>query len=90
MLLCPAADLDDVALVKRALLLAAAYALHCKHRRLGLLGPPETYRAALRQAVREAARGHAGATNILTGIWSRSSQAASSTPLPSTSSGACP
>ena len=72
MLLAATPSLDDATLSRRALLLTAAYALHCRHRRAGQLGSAECCKAALRQAVHEAARGHVRATRTLTGLWARS------------------
>jgi hypothetical protein len=59
---------DDV-LVRRALLLAAAYRLHCRVRRLTAFGDEELLQWALDQAVKEAAFGHAGVLRALDGVW---------------------
>ena len=69
LLLDPGANLDDCTLVCRALLLAAAYKLHCTHRRKGFLGSEEDIRRALNQAVKEAARGHLVATRVVDQRW---------------------
>jgi hypothetical protein len=62
-------ELPDDQLVLRALLLTAAYRLHCTLR----LRPPfcedEVLRRALDQATKEAAMGHTKATAILDGVW---------------------
>ena len=78
LLLLPRNSLDDVALTLRALLVAAAYSLHCKCRRTGALGNEEVVRRALEQAVKEAALGHPSATRCLDTRWipSRLSDAA--------------
>lgn len=70
MLLEPASRLPDDVLARRALLLAAAYALHCHHRRRqGPLGAPAEVARALEQAAKEAARGHRRATACLDSRW---------------------
>jgi len=71
MLLEPRSRLDDGTLVRRALLLAAAYRIHCGHRRAGPFVDVEVLRRALDQAVKEAAVGHAGATRVLDATWLR-------------------
>ena len=69
MLLDSPSELPDDQLVLRALLLTAAYRLHCTLR----LRPPfcedEVLRRALDQATKEAAMGHTKATAILDGVW---------------------
>ncbi len=52
LLLDPASSMDDGTLCCRALLLAAAYGLHCSHRRKGFFGSEEETRRALSQAVK--------------------------------------
>ena len=70
MLLEPAAALDDESLTRRALLLAAAYWLHCMRRRgPAPLGTPEEVPRALEQAVKMAARGQSRATASLDRRW---------------------
>ena len=70
MLLEPAADLPDESLTRRALLVAAAYQLHCTHRcRCAPLGTPLEVPRALEQAVKTAARGHQRATSCLDRRW---------------------
>ena len=69
MLLDCRARLSDTVLVRRALLLAAAYRLHCCLRRQPPFRDEEVLRRALAQAVREAAVGHAGAMQSLDTIW---------------------
>ena len=61
----------DDALTLRALLLAAAYQLHCSNRRGQPLTDGEECRRALQHALREAARGHAQATQTLDAVWVR-------------------
>ncbi len=61
--------MDDGTLCCRALLLAAAYRLHCSHRRKGLLGNEDVVRRALSQAIKEEVRGHTVATRLLDGRW---------------------
>ena len=65
---------DDV-LVRRALLLTAAYRLHCRVRRLSAFVDEEVLRRALDQAVKEAAMGHAGALRTLDGTWTTATAA---------------
>ena len=77
MLLDSKAALPDDVLTKRALLLAAAYRLHCRYRREVGFADDEVRRRALDQAVKEAALGHAGAVRLLDGLWA--SSASSST-----------
>ena len=70
MLLEPAAGVTDETLTRRALLMAAAYRLHCGHRRRReALGSPLEVPRALEQAVKEAARGHRRATACLDQRW---------------------
>ena len=59
---------DDV-FVRRALLLAAAYRLRCRFRRLTAFDDDQVLQRALDQAVEEAALGHAGALRALDGVW---------------------
>ncbi len=55
MLLEPAAAVDDESLTRRALLLAAAFRLHCTHRRgPAPLGTPVGVPRALEQALKMA------------------------------------
>ncbi len=62
--------LDDESLTRRALLLAAAYRLHCMHRRgPAPLGTPVEVPRALEQAVKMAARGHQWARASLDLRW---------------------
>jgi hypothetical protein len=69
MLLDSPSQLSDEHLVLRALLLTAAYRLHCKLRLASPLTNSETRQRALDQAVKEAALGHSGAMTTLDGIW---------------------
>jgi hypothetical protein len=69
MLLDSPSQLSDAHLVLRALLLTAAYRLHCKFRLSPPLADEETRQRALDQAVKEAALGHCGAMCILDGVW---------------------
>ena len=68
-LLAGAHELPDVILTRRALLLAAAYRLHCRCRRQPAFSDHEVLRRALDQAVREAAQGHAGALRAVDSVW---------------------
>ena len=63
---------DDV-LARRALLLTAAYRLHCRYRRGEPFSDPEVLTRALAQATREAAVGHARAMRALDTTWVASS-----------------
>ena len=54
---------------RRALLLTAAYKLHCRLRYRRGFANAEEQRRALDQAVKEAALGHAGAMRVPDGIW---------------------
>ena len=69
LLLAAPSQLADDKLVRRALLLAAAYRLHCAHRRQAPFRDEEVLRRALAQALREAALGHAGAMRSLAMVW---------------------
>jgi hypothetical protein len=71
LLLDPASSMEDGELCCRALLLAAAYRLHCLHRRAQRIGSgdEEEIRRALSQAVKEAARGHTRAMQLLDSRW---------------------
>ena len=69
MLLNCVASVPDMILVRRALLLAAAYRLHCQHRRRGPFADEEVLRRALDQAIKESALGHAGAMRVLDSVW---------------------
>ena len=69
LLLDTSALLPDAVLTRRALLLAAAYRLHCRLRRGRPLVDAEVLRRALDQAVKESALGHAGAMRHLDSIW---------------------
>lgn len=79
LLLSRAEALPDEVLTRRALLLAAAYRLHCTRRH----GPPldrgEALRQAFDQAVREAARGHDMAIRHLDTVWVSSRRPRSTT-----------
>jgi hypothetical protein len=70
LLLDSPALLPDDQLTLRALLVAAAYRLHCKLRLAPPLADEEFRRRALDQAVKEAALGHSGAMSTLDGVWS--------------------
>jgi hypothetical protein len=62
-------SLNDYELTRRALLLAAAYRLHCTHRRgRPILGEEDLFRA-MEQAVKQAAFGHAAAVSCLDDRW---------------------
>ena len=69
LLLEPRPRLDDDTLIRRALLLAAAYRLHCSHRRGAPFADTEALRRALTQAIKESAIGHARATRALDSTW---------------------
>ena len=74
LLLAAPSQLPDEALTRRALLLSAAYRLHCAHRRRPPIEDEETLRRALAQALKESARGHARATRSLDSVWSATPQ----------------
>ena len=78
LLLAPRFRLDDDTLIRRALLLTAAYRLHCSHRRGSPFTDDEVLRRALAQAVKEAAVGHTRAVRSLDSIWSSGSTAPAS------------
>ena len=61
----------DDTLILRALLLAAAYQLHCSNRRGQPFTDDEERRRALQHALKEAARGHAQAMRVLDSVWAR-------------------
>lgn len=69
MLLDSPSQLSDAHLVLRALLLTAAYRLHCKFRFSHPFAEEEIRQRALDQAVKEAALGHGGAMSALDGVW---------------------
>ncbi len=58
MLLEATASLSDAVLTRRALLVAAAYRLHCRHRRAASPLDEASLTRALDQAVKEASLGH--------------------------------
>lgn len=68
-MLARAEAIPDEVLARRALLLAAAYRIHCARRRSTSIDTGETLRRALDHAVREAARGHDKAMRILDTVW---------------------
>ena len=69
LLLQPRSALEDEVLTRRALLLAAAYRLHCTHRRGRPFADEEALQRALEQAVKQAAMGHPAAVRCLDGRW---------------------
>ena len=69
MLLAATSQLPDDVLVRRALLLTAAYRLHCAHRRRAPFADDQVLRQALAQALQESAMGHAAATRCLDTVW---------------------
>ena len=78
MLLEATSSMTDEVLTLRALLLAAAYRLHCRLRRSEGSLDEETLKRAMDQAVKETALGHKGAMRRLDSIW-----ITTSTPSPS-------
>ena len=69
LLLEPRSNLPTDVLIRRALLLAAAYRLHCRLRHGAPIVDDEVLQRALTQAVKESAVGHARATQALDSIW---------------------
>ena len=69
LLLSSQVQLPDEVLVRRALLLTAAYRLHCAHRRLVPFTEEDTLHQAFAQALKEAAKGHSGAVRCLDMVW---------------------
>ncbi len=78
MLLEATSSMSDEALTLRALLMAAAYRLHCRHRRSEGFLDEETLKRALGQAVKESSLGHKGAMRRLDSIWFSTSSPSSS------------
>ena len=70
MLLAASSQLPDEILARRALMLAAAYRLHCAHRRRAPFEDDERLPRAFVQALQESAMGHAGALRCLGSVWS--------------------
>ena len=68
----------DADLQAMALLQAAIYRLHCRHRRSEGFLDDEVLRRALDQAVKESTMGHSGAMRLLDGIWISTSSPTSS------------
>jgi hypothetical protein len=77
MLLAPTSAITDEVLSRRALLMAAAYRLHCRHRHTGSLTGEGILSRALDQAVKEATLGHQVAMRHLDGIWIRATTSSS-------------
>ena len=77
MLLAPTSAITDEVLSRRALLMAAAYRLHCRHRHTGSLTDEGILSRALDQAVKEATLGHQVAMRHLDGIWIRATTSSS-------------
>ena len=71
MLLEASSTYTDELLVRRALLLTAAYKLHCRLRRSPPFTETEVLWRALDQAIKEAAQGHSRAIQVLTTTWLR-------------------
>ena len=67
-----AAQLPNEVLTRRALLLAAAYPLHCRLRNTATFHDEEVLSWALDLAVKEAALGHPGALRSLDTMWASS------------------
>jgi len=80
MLLEATSSVSDATLTRRALLVAAAYRLHCRHRRSGGLGEEGILWRALDQAIKESSLGHRKAMRQLDGIWIQHSGSSSSSP----------
>ena len=74
LLLAPRSQLPDEFFVRRALLLTAAYRLHCAHRRQRPFADEEVLGRALAQALKEAAMGHLGAIRCLDAVWASASR----------------
>ncbi len=71
LMLQPRHLLTDETLIRRSLLVAAAYRVYCSSRRGRPLSSQEGLWRALEQGLKEAARGHPGATNMLDMRWVR-------------------
>jgi hypothetical protein len=69
MLLEGTALIPDALLTRRALLMSAAYRLHCRHRHAEGFHEEETLKRALDQAIKESTLGHQGSMRQLDGIW---------------------
>jgi len=69
LLLDPAADMDDATVTRRALLVAAAYRVHCRCRCLAPFASELAAFQALEQATKESAMGHARAARALDLRW---------------------
>jgi hypothetical protein len=78
MLLDATASLTDAVLTRRALLVAAAYRLHCRHRRSEGFREDAVISRALDQAVKEAALGHRTAMKCYDSIWVQNTTSSSS------------
>jgi exonuclease III len=78
MLLDATASLTDAVLTRRALLVAAAYRLHCRHRRSEGFREDAVLSRALDQAVKEAALGHRTAMKCYDSIWVQNTTSSSS------------
>ena len=74
MLLAASSQLSDETLVRRALLLTAAYRLHCAHRREQPFADEGVLGRAFSQALKEAAAGHLGAVRCLDSVWATTSR----------------
>jgi hypothetical protein len=85
MLLEATSSVADATLTRRALLMAAAYRLHCKHRRSDGLSEEDTLRRALDQAIKESTLGHLKAMQQLDGIWTQTSSSSTSSEAASSS-----
>ena len=78
MLLEASSSMTDEVLTRRALLMAAAYRLHCRHRRAATPFDDAIISRALDQAVKEASLGHRGAMKHLDSAWVQNQLSSSS------------
>jgi hypothetical protein len=86
MLLEATSSIPDAVLTRRALLVAAAYRLHCRHRRSEGLHDEVTLTRALDQAVKESTLGHKGAMRQYDSIWVQTATTSCTPPSTSSSS----
>ena len=86
MLLEATSSIPDAVLTRRALLVAAAYRLHCRHHRSEGLHDEVTLTRALDQAVKESSLGHKGAMRQYDSIWVQTATTPCTPPSTSSSS----
>ncbi len=78
MLLEASSSLSDAMLTRRALLVAAAYRLHCRHRRAASPLDAASLSRALDQSVKESSLGHKSAMKHLDCMWAQNPSSSSS------------